>query len=396
MPVYQLRVFTRAVLGSLILTILLASIVNPVWAQKAHRVFVVVPALGVGTDSAFTEACVSALKGERARFGVAESTLPILRFNPSHARHVSYLESLGVAQNDQIQVLLCRRGSDGWPSSLAGIFIGETAVRDAFRQAVGLPPIAEGEPPTPAARSEVTELAAKENLTEIGLLLVYQSADEEQRKRVEAFLTELGLYWTQRYGRVKPAPYPLGHYDISSTETTIAVYRAFPELEEAKKPLICLCLFEGNRPRRVLETFDEIDLPATLVRRISSLRTRHLASTVEWSSGSGTITPTLAAVEFSEHTEDKLAQGNLHALARQLWAEASDGLRGENRVTRRVLLTIAELTKPGRERSAQEEELLFEAFDDLLTEPLILPAGSDLNPLQRQLIEAVTLLLESR
>lgn len=350
--------------------------------------------MGDSANSPAVEACISALKGERERYGVKADVLPILRFNPASSRHSSFLHSLGLSQKDHLQVLLCGRGADGWPDSLGGLFSGEAAARDAFREAVGLPPATKEEPASPVRRSTPAPLGDRENLTEVGLLLVYRRSDSEERKRVDSFLTELGRYWAERYGRVKPPPYPLGHYDLTDIETESRVYRAFPELENRVKPLVCLCLFDRNRPKQVLETFDDLDLPATLVRQISSLRAGHLAATVELKPKSDLSLPNVNEVQFTEYTEEKLAQSRIHEIARQLWAEASDGPRGENRVTRRVLFTITELTKPGRERSPEQQERLLDAFEDLRAEPLILSPESDLRQLQTQLLQAAQAILQ--
>lgn len=356
---------------------------NPVRADKAHRVFVVVPSLDERVDSSGVEACVAGIKAERERFGVASEVLPILRINPEAQQQMAILRSLGVNQTSQLQLLLCRRRADGWPDRLSGLYSGEFAVRDAMREALGLAPMVKQE------RSQGGVSPLEKPLTEIGLLLTYRHADSQAKASAEAFLEELGRYWTQRYGRVRPVPYPLGHYNLTDPETERRVFRAFPELGEVQGPSISLCLFDQGRPRKILEVFDDLELPATLVRRISSSRTKHLAVSVELPASSGEVSPVMSEVSFAMDEQQDMSSDRMHEIARQLWSRAEDGPKGENRVTRRLLLVISELTRVGLSRSKQEEQQLFDALEDYQAEPLILPSDSELTSLQEQLLQIV-------
>lgn len=389
MPLHKLTIRTALLWAALVL------LTNPVWADTAHRVFVVVPALGQEASAAPVEQIVKALKAQREQYKMPAGMLPILRFQAGHPRHQEMLHRLGVTQSTQIRVLLCKRGEDGWPDALSGLFEGPDAAVAAMRQVVGLPPLASKpaqkakEQRLPAEKAPRTSSLAADvqSLTEVGLLLAYKQEDPAEKEKVSTFLSELGRYWTQRYGRVSPVPYPLGNYNLSDPETAQRVMAAFPALAEAKSPMVCLCLYDQGRPRRVLEVYDDLDLPATLVRRISAARGKHLAATVELPSASSGPAPPTDRVTLSEKVEEKLLLARLHETSRLLWQEAQDGDKGENRVTRRVLLRIAELTEPGRKRTPEEEQALRDAIGDLQAEPLLLKEESELLVVQRQLLE---------
>lgn len=403
MPVHKLRTSERkfaqnlssGVLAAALFWAALLLLTNPVRAEEVHRVFVVVPALGQEAGAAPVEQMVQSLKGQREKYKLASGVLPILRFQADHPRHQEMLHQLGVTQSTHIRVLLCRRGEDGWPEALSGLFEGPDAAVAAMRQVVGLPPLASkpaqeaGEQHEPGQKATGPSAAspAVHSLTEVGLLLAYKQDDSAEKDKITNFLSELGRYWTQRYGRVSPVPYPLGNYNLSDPQTAERVMAAFPALAKSKSPMVCLCLYEQGRPRRVLEIYDDLDLPATLVRLISAARGKHLAATVELPSASSDPAPASDQVTLSEKVEEKILLARLHETSRLLWSQAQDGDKGENRVTRRVLLRIAQLTEPGKNRTPEEKQALRDAVEDVQAEPLLLKEGSELLTVQQQFLE---------
>lgn len=358
---------------------------NPVWAQRARRVFVVVPPTGQSADSAEVGGVVEALKSQRARFKVDSSVLPILRLRSEQSTHQQLMGELGIRLHDDTQIYLCRRGGDGWPRAVMAFFEGPDAAERAVRTALGLPVSPPRHKSEPVRTESVSKMGAPGS-PEVGLLLVYRGESGDSQESVKAFLGELGQYWAQRYGRVKPTPYPLGYYNLSNPEVSRGVARAFPNLAETEAPVVALAMYRQGVPVRLLEVFPDLSLPAGLVRRISSVRTRHLAHTLEIESVENPELPAVEQLELSREMELKVVQSRLHELARQLWSSSSDGKNGENRVTRRVLQRIAELTAPAVESNLESQALLSAALEDFEAEPLILPEGSDMEPLQEQLL----------
>lgn len=112
---------------------------------------------------------------------------------------------------------------------------------------------------------------------EVGLLLLHRPDQTEEALTVKKFLQELGRHWQERYGRVKPPPYPLGYYSLADTKTVERVRQRFPDLKVDSGPTAALCLYEQQRPVEVLQIFEDFSEPAVLVRMISSARSVHLA-----------------------------------------------------------------------------------------------------------------------
>lgn len=349
---------------------------------------VVVPARGASVDSQAVEDTVAAIKSARRQLGIDPGQLPIVRLNIRQTRPALVLQTLGLEVESTAQVLHCRRGTDGWPDKLIEECSPGENLLLFVRRASQLPTTektlssrVDPEPPPRRPEEPVPASAAGE----VGLLLVYRGSGE--REQVKPFLAELGRHWMERYGRVKPSPYPLASYDLSDQAVAEGVARAFPDLV-GEKPKAVLCLFLRGRPVRVLETFEELEIPATLVRRISASRRSHLVDTV--SGGEPIAAPEARGVELSDRQEETVLLSRVHELAQQLFRGSADP-SAENRLAHRAILRIVELTR--RDSGAPEmSPELSEAIADFRAEPLLLNDDSPLIPTQNQLLELLELL----
>jgi hypothetical protein len=335
---------------------------------------------------------VTSLKRSRAILGIEASQLPILRLDPSLSRHRSQLTSLGVAAAaDTVTLLLCERGGSGWPRQVLAKRLGTTETRDLVKEAIerSSESFADGEHKVESGEVKPVSTVS----TELGILLVRKVEDPAECELVESFLTELGRYWMQRYGRVKPTPYPLAYYNVSDEKTLARLQSTLPELVSQPTPLAAVCFYSQGRPVQVLEVHTDLDLPATLVRQLSSARRRHLADTVVLSPAVGTQLPTADAVSLTGAQQMDLVQSRVHEMAQQLWAGSSDGDAGENRLARRLLLKLTEQTHGEEEWTESKLTELKETLEDFMEEPLLLPKDSELVDVQARLLaigEALT------
>ena len=203
---------------------------------------------------------------------------------------------------------------------------------------------------------------------------------------MQPFLSELGRHWMERYGRVRPSPYPLASYDLSQTGVLEGVRKAFPELLADESPKVALCFFSHGRPARVLEIYQDMTLPATLVRQISAARRRHLADTI--STEDVATVPDPSVLELSDDQERTVLLSRVHELAQQLWRGSADP-KSENRLAHRALLQIVELTRYDESGVRAWTIELREALADFQSEPLLLEPQSKLEPVQKQLLEII-------
>jgi hypothetical protein len=352
--------------------------------MPADSVLVVVPARGSTIESAAVEDTVKALKAARKQLEIEAHQLPILRLNHRQNKPALVLQSLGLKPTGAAQILLCRRGTSGWPEELLEqCSPGENLlffVRRASRgpAAKKLPP-RQPDPQIPA-REEPPELASAGR---VGVLLVYRGED---KKIVQPFLAELGRHWMERYGRVRPSPYPLASYDLSKAGVADGVAKAFPTLLVNENPKVALCFFLKGRPVKVLEVYEEVTLPATLVRQISAARRRHLADSI--STGDKMSAPDTNTLELSDGQEKTVLLSRVHELAQQLWRQTLDP-KPENKLAHRALIQIVELTRYNESQTRVWSEPLAEALADFQSEPLLLEEGSNLEPVQNQLLEII-------
>jgi hypothetical protein len=348
-------------------------------------VLVVVPARGSTVQSAAVEDTVKALKSVREQLKVEATELPILRLNHRQSKPAEVLQDLGLKTTRTAQILLCRRGSNGWPVELLEqCSPGENLLLFVRR---GVQPSSEKkleprqpdfEPPKSSVES--SELASA---GQVGVLLVYRG---ENPKAVQPFLSELGRHWMERYGRVRPSPYPLASYDLSADGVLDGVEKAFPELIGDESLKVALCFFLGGRPVKVLKVFEDVALPATLVRRISAERRRHLADSI--STTDVIAAPDPRALDLSDEQERTVLLSRVHELAQQLW-RGSMVPGSENRLAHRALTQIVELTRFDESGSRTWSEELAEVLKDFQSEPLLLEPGSRLEPLQKQLLDII-------
>ena len=371
-------------------------------SAQQSSVLVVVPPRGTAADSQELEQVVDMLKAARKELGIGSGELPILRLNLLQERPALVLQSLGVKVESEPQILLCAKGADGWPDRLIRqlspgenplLFVRD-AVRDPERKEL---PSRDAEPELPPRRDvESTGLAGGPEPREaalaatgqLGLLLAYQAEDKEQ---VQPFLTELGRHWMERYGRVKPSPFPLASYDLSDSRVLEALKKTFPELVTDQQPKVAVCYFQNGRPVKILEVERDLSLPATTVRVLSAARHRHMAETI--SATELPSAPNASEIRLSDHQEQTVLLSRVHELAQRL-ALGSAEPDPPNRLAHRTLTQIVELTRSNDEEKRQLTDELSEVLADYESEPLLLEPDSNLRSYQQQLLELIHTLLD--
>lgn len=331
------------------------------------------------------------IKAARESLGVDAGYLPLLRLSSQNEQHARVLQALKLEEKAQIQVLLCSRGEGGWPSALLRSAPENesllTFVTDVLRPKESLPV---SEPKVSETAATVT-LAPAETGSPLGLLLVYDKSRDGGL--VQPFLSELGRHWMERYGRVEPAPYPLAYYDIADRTTLTRLEASLPGLMTDGKASVALCFFSQGRPTRVVEVRQDLELPATLVRQLSSARTRHLAESVNPGLQSSGTLPAPDALQLTSSQETSILLSRIHELAQQLWSGSSEDQSTENRLAKKNLLTIVELTRLN-DKDRELGQQLKAALADYQTEPLVLSSDSPLQTIQTRFIELTNALLE--
>ncbi len=341
--------------------------VAPVFAQarETEQVLVVILPSRTPLDSPAVNHWVELLKIERDRAKLTAEELPLLRLSVDNEYHLKALETLGVLPVTRVHTFICRRNSQGWPQKV----LVEFPVEAPADSIVG------------SARNLRSVEATTVELRKIGVLIVSRPDDEES---VGVFLEELGRYWLQRYGRVRPAPYPLASYNLADTATDQALRLAFPELETAGAPRVALCAFREGRPVQVLEIFDQLGTPASLVRELSASRGRFLLETASPGEADSQLSPLPSAEVrgLSESQEMFLVVSRLHETAQQLWNNIKDEDSAKNDGPRRLLLRIIEESRKFITGEAEAMLLLQESLKDFRVEPLILDPRSSLRDVQ--------------
>lgn len=368
--------------------------------ESARNVLVVVPPRGATAQGREVEQVVDMLKAARKELGLKSQELPILRLSLRQERPAQVLQALGINATGNPQVLLCRRGSDGWPELLLGQLSGgenpllfvRSAVRDPERREL---PSRDDEPVLPPRQEvESTGLAGGPEPREdklaptgqLGLLLAYRAEDKEF---VQPFLSELGRHWMERYGRVKPSPFPLASYDLSDDRVEEALRGSFPELVSDPKPKVALCYFQLGRPVKILEVVNDLTLPATTVRLLSAARHRHMAESISVTVDSSA--PAAKEMSLSDDQEQTVRLSRVHELAQRLAYGSSDP-EPANRLAHRTLLQIVELTRGSDEDRVLSHDLR-EALADYESEPLLLEPDSSLRSFQDQFLELIRTLI---
>lgn len=366
----------RVLLGAVLFLFLALS----AGAEPSSRVLVVLPPAGESAGSESVEEFVKMLKAARQALSLSAQELPLLRLSERLGTHQRVLTELGVALGPKPQLLLCRRASDGWPAEvLAEMPLDAnpfTFLRDALDPKGSVTAPVDPPPPSPAPVPE----------GQLGFLLVYPKG--QSATLIDPFLSELGRHWVERYGRVKPAPYPLAFYDSSDPLVAARLQEIHPELLQ-EPPLVAICSFSAGRPTQILETFRGLEFPATLVRELSAARTRHLADSLQVGSVTAPELPGADSVTLSPGQHRLIALSRLHELARQLWSSSQDGEAGENRIARRVLLQISELGRETVEKPELWESQLREVLADYRQEPLRFAPGSELESLHQRFLYLV-------
>lgn len=328
----------------------------PALSEPLDMALLVVVPEAVALDDPEVERWMNLLKAERERQRISSDELPMLRLSAGRAQHKTILQKLGLLPVERVRTFTCRRDHEGWPSqivreheagSTADIVVG-TVVQD--RDA---PVAAQGG-------------------GAVGLLLV-SGADSSRLS--EPFLQELGRYWLQRYGRVRPSPYPLASYDVSRPETEAALRLTFPKLMEGKLPLVALCVFDDGQPVEILQIFRGLDTPASLVREISAARGQAVTSAVAATAPS-TSGPLATELGLSSEIERVLMVSRLNETAQQLWNASKEDKSQRNQGPKRILLRVIEESRRFVGGEAAAYGLLLESLRDYQVEPLKLDHGS--------------------
>ena len=356
---------------------------------------VVLPALEQSAYGEATDSVVDRLKVARAAVGLEPGALPILRLDPAKANHNQVLVKLGLTQGPWAVIAVCTQATNGWPSQVVKQFSSMDRPRLVVLSGVG-------DADKDSASSEADEERESESeisdvskpVANVGVLLVRESERPEQVELSSHILRELGRHWLQRYGRVRPSPYPLASYDFSDPLVKERVSQSFSELKDSSLPLVCLALFEDRRPVKILEAYSDLQTPATLVRRLSGARGRHLAETIELGEGA-TGTPEASLLSLSDDQESALLLGRLQESARQLWSGMDDGPGGVNKLARRALLAIVQAAD-NQEATAPLNGELRSALEDFQAEKIVLQPDSELQDVLSRLRALTTTLLESK
>lgn len=348
-------VLVAALLSTLaVVTLTLAAPAQPSSGDPI-ALLVVVPQ-GLALDAVEVDRWMDLLKRERERQRLSPQELPLLRLSMGRAQHRTVLSSLGVEQAETILTLTCRRGGQGWPTEILAAH-GDTAPDRIVASVKALL-----QNPEPAAEASV------------GLLLVVSGPQDEAT--VRPFLEELGAFWLQRYGRVRPGPYPLASYDLSVPATAQALRQAFPELREGEGPLVALALFSDGRPQELLSVYRSLETPASLVRELSAARVQAVASRPRPRTAAVAL-PASLPVELSAAQEQLLLVSRLHETGQQLWAATRDDKSLRNQGPKRILLRVVEESR--RYLAGEEEayQALTESLKDYDVEPLRLERHDD-------------------
>ena len=192
----------------------------------------------------------------------------------------------------------------------------------------------------------------------------------------------------ERYGRVKPSPFPLASYDLSDDRVEEALRGSFPELVSDPKPKVALCYFQLGRPVKILEVVNDLTLPATTVRLLSAARHRHMAESISVTDSSA---PAAKEMSLSDDQEQTVRLSRVHELAQRLAYGSSDP-EPANRLAHRTLLQIVELTRGSDEDRVLSHDLR-EALADYESEPLLLEPDSSLRSFQDQFLELIRTLI---
>jgi hypothetical protein len=361
-----------------------------------NLVLVIVPAQGGSPIGQATEGMVENLKEQRGRLVTDPAALPILRLDPERAHHARVLKTLDIELTGETQVFLCSRSESGWPDKKHRQLLEPGDLLSTISA------VSSGSPEQPAVATKKAPPKTTPNSPEtsldasrIGVLLYHDPEDEKQAEQVSDFLKELGRHWMERYSRVEPAPYPLAFYNSGDSTTVSRLTDSLPSIASSRSPSVALCFYSSGRPVEVLEIFPDLQLPATLVRQLSAARTRHLVDSLRPSPQEQTSLPEPVTLVLSDTQERDILLTRLHETAQQLWGGVDDGENGENRLSRKLLLTIIETTRVHRNRTPEVERQLFDALDDFEAEPVLLPEGSEYAPVQERLLELGDTLMSS-
>ncbi len=335
------------------------------WAQDLAQdlVLVVVVPAKVSLEAPAVDRWVSELKSERGRAGWNSESLPLLRLSFEQPSHRKILDGLNIAPPDGLATYLCRRESRGWPVEVIGKIPTRSSAERFFAQ-------------LRQHASPVRGPAAETSNLELGVLLLYDKSSDNEVAKVKHFLEELGHFWLQRYGRSTPAPYPLAAYDTSDRAVVASLSSAFPELSLSSKqrPQVALCLFDGGVPEELLEVYDEMELPASLVRQLSSARSSHLARGPLVSASrqsKGEEIPEVSAVGLDSRQQKFMLVSRLNEAAQHLWTASQDEADSpEQRGPKRLLLAILEECRTYLQSDREEVGSLLELLRDYEVEPL--------------------------
>lgn len=359
----------------LAVAVLTLIVISPSRAQQQPLALLVVVPERVPLDALEVERWMDLLKIERDRQHLSPEDLPLLRLSMGRAQHRAALEKLGLQPSERIRTFTCRRDANGWPSQIL-------AEHEA------------GTPPDHVLARVVKQKTSPEPLSaegSLGLLLV---TDSQSAAATRPFLEELGRFWLQRYGRVRPSPYPLASYNMSQPEVAEALRRIFPQLTDGAYPLVAVCTFADGHPAEVLQVFRGLDTPASLVREVSAARGRALTAGVKPASSSSSL-PGPDPVGLSSEQERVLLVSRLNETALQLWNSAKEDKSLRNQGPKRILLRLIEDSRRYLAGDPAALGQLLESLRDYDVEPLRVDPKDKAAEQAARLLELGRTLLES-
>ena len=353
---------------------------TPVVGQEngSQRMILVAVPKRMDLQSEAVERLVKQAKSYRAGRNESVNSWPIVRLSNGLEAHLKVLQELGLSKLDDPVVYMCSRGPRGWPTALLkpltlapqGVSPGPRAIdRDSQESKRG--PQASGQSPKPSdienaeatvKKSSPPELSAD---LELGYLLYYRTGDAAASAQVKSLVKELGRFWLERYGRARPAPFPLAFYDASSPLVKARVHSRWPEMGDGSQPVLFLVSYQQKRPESVLARVEDLDLPAQAIRSAAALR-RRWQNRVQLTPNSPNAqdTPLPEAVPLDDGEETYLLVLRIRELAQQLWLSSEGGPQLSPESKRR-LIAVSELCRKYLDGDEERLAAIREALADL-------------------------------
>lgn len=366
-------------------------------AESDRLIVVAVPAR-VDLQARSVEQLVEQAKSYRADLGETVNSLPIVRLSGSIDSHATVLRELGLKKLSVPVVYLCRRGARGWPVALI-----EPLTFDPAEHIAQSPANQTGEQPQatePAEGESESGGLVPEHLDpnlEIGYLLYYQTKEPESSAQVQRLVKELGRFWLERYGRARPAPFPLAFYDASNPEVRSKVASVWPEMDDGSKPTLYLVSYRGKQPERILASVHDLDLPAQAIRTAASLR-RQWQKKVQLEPGLQAPGLSLEpeSVTLDDREENELMVIRIRELAQQIWSD-SEQREKLSPTVQRDLIAVVEQSRRFLQGEPEQFGALSKTLEGISSdEALSLPSDGKLSSAWKRLLSLSRKLRQSQ